>query len=153
MSRQKVQVGRKATHLTGVIAPYESDIQAAAFEYMKTLRLPNGHALWDYAYAVPNGAMLAGDSAQRARMMNSMKRQGLKTGVSDIVIALPLDGFHGAYIEVKRNAKSPISDEQKAWSALMKSVGYYTRIVAGQDALFAAITDYWRGSLLRVVLP
>lgn len=143
MGRQKTQVGIKAAaRLTGVI-PYESDVQASAFEYMKTLRLRNGHSLWDFAYAVPNGAMLAGNAEQRARVMNSMKKQGLKVGVSDIVIALPLGIYHGAYVEVKREKGSVISDEQRNWLALMSSVGYFTHLALGTDQVLAAITAYW----------
>jgi hypothetical protein len=154
MGRQKVQVGRKAAaHLTGVIALYESDIQATSFEFMQTLRLPNGKTIWDYAFATVNGAQLAGNGEQRARAMAALKKQGLKTGVSDIVIAYPLGGFHGAFIEVKRDKSSKVSQDQKDWVTLMKDAGYSAKVTAGLDATRAAILDYWRGHLIRSVVP
>lgn len=154
MGRQRTRIGRKAaTHVTGVLAPYESDIQATAFTFMQTLRLTNGNSLWDYAFATVNGAQLAGNGEQRARAMASLKKQGLKVGVSDIVIALPLDGFHGAFIEVKRDKKSKPTQEQKDWVALMQLTGYYAKITYGFDETRDAILDYWRGHMIRSVVP
>jgi hypothetical protein len=155
MGRTRTTTGRAATaRATGLVtALYESDIQANVFELMKTLRLANGRSLHEYAYAVPNGSMLAGTPAQRARYMAALQKQGLKPGVSDIVIALPLGTYHGAYIELKRDKNSKTTQAQKDWRALMHDVGYFSRIAVGQDAAFAAVQEYWRGDLLRVVLP
>jgi len=155
MGRTRTTTSRAATaRATGLVTTlYESDIQASVFDLMKTLRLSNGRSLHEYAYAVPNGSMLAGTPEQRARYMAALRKQGLKPGVSDVVIAIPLGGFSGAYIELKRDKISKTTQEQKDWCALMHDAGYFSRVVVGQDAAFAAVQEYWRGDLLRVALP
>lgn len=86
--------------------------------------------------------MLAGSQAQRARYMNFLKTQGLKTGVSDIVIALPRGQYHGAYMELKRDASSRITPDQRGWIELMSAVGYCSAIVKGYDAARKFAEDY-----------
>lgn len=146
MSRQRYVTGRAAARAVGVITkPLESDIQATVFEFLKTIPTYTGMSLWDFSYAVPNGAMLAGSAEQRARYMNALKKQGFKNGVSDIVIAFPLHGYHGAYIELKRDKRSPISDDQTTWQSRMKTAGYFTAIAVGLDEALAAVRTYWSG--------
>lgn len=79
--------------------------------------------------------------------MASLKKQGLKNGVSDIVIALPLHGYSGAYLELKRGKKEvrDIGDAQKAWLTRMGDVGYYAAIAAGIDEAIEHVTRYVRG--------
>lgn len=86
--------------------------------------------------------MLAGPVAQRARYVNFLKAQGLKPGVSDIVIALPRGPFHGAYMELKREAGSRTSDAQEDWVALMNAVGYRSAIVKGYEEARQFAQDY-----------
>lgn len=75
--------------------------------------------------------MLGGGPKARGRYMNFLKAQGLKVGVSDVVIALPCGPYHGAYMELKRDEDSAVSAEQKEWVDLMAKVGYRADIVVG----------------------
>lgn len=112
---------------------------------------------------VPNGTQLAGGGARRAIYMKSLKAQGLKPGVSDLVIAYPrrnraspLDGvwFHGAYIEMKRvrsaysgpaAVKAALRPEQKEWLTLMNSVGYWVCVAYGFEEFKENVEIYLRG--------
>jgi VRR-NUC domain. len=146
MARTRYVTGRAAARAVGLITkPLESDIQTAVFDLLKTFPVYTGMTLWDFSYAVPNGTMFAGTAEQRAKYMNALKKQGFKPGVSDIVIAFPLHGYHGAYIELKRDKRSPIRDEQITWRARMKTAGYFAEIVVGQDEAFDAVRRYWSG--------
>jgi len=100
---------------------------------------------------VPNGTELAGSMAGRARYMASLKSQGFRTGVSDLVIAYPMHGYHGAYIELKRDRKayggpaaiaSAIRNEQKTWLLLMREVNYWTAIAYGLDEFQESVRSY-----------
>lgn len=95
--------------------------------------------LIDFTYMVPNGIKLGFEAG---RYMNFLKAQGLKSGVSDIVIALPVGPYHGAYMEFKRDDKSPVSDNQQEWLDLMASVGYYSGVVRGFDAAVKFTMEY-----------
>ncbi len=136
---------KRVRRLGAVTKPKESDHQATYFEWLKTVPVrvfKKPHTLWDFAYAIPNGTMFAGDARQRAMYMNSLKRQGFKVGVSDVNIDLPLGPYHGARFELKRDAKSPVSKEQIAWRDLMEAAGYYAKIVRGYDEIVAETRNY-----------
>lgn len=126
----------------------EGDHQAAYFDWLKTTYVRyagSSRPLHDYAFATMNGMPVAGARVSRAKYIAAMKRRGMKDGVSDIVIAFPANGYHGAYFELKRDKDSKVADDQKAWVALMNSVGYYARVVVGYDALVAATKDFLTG--------
>jgi hypothetical protein len=86
----------------------------------------------DFAYHVPNGVWIPGSPAMTARIMQSLKAQGLKPGVSDIVIPLRTKlGHPGAYIELKREKGSKTSEEQLWWLQLMEAQGYFAGLARG----------------------
>lgn len=90
-----------------------------------------GTTLADFSFAVPNGVMLGGSAKSRGRYVNFLKAQGLKPGVSDVMVALPRGPYHGAFMEFKRDDGSKISDEQRKWIDRMNKVGYLADIVVG----------------------
>jgi hypothetical protein len=126
----------------------ESQIQKDFWTYLGMIPVPEGGVLQDYSYAVPNGVWIPGDPKRSARLINSMKAQGFRPGVSDIVIALPRHGFHGAYLELKRDLKSPTSDEQLEWVRRMSRVGYFAEIAHGSADAMAAVQRYLSGHRL-----
>jgi hypothetical protein len=149
ISERAGEMGRTTVRLKSQIGavPLESSAQKAFFEYLKTVACPQHPkmTLFDVAYAIPNGQMIAGDARQRARYMNFLKAQGLKPGIPDVCIAYPIGRYHGAYIEMKRTAKSPVSAAQKEWLALVASVGYYTAVAAGFEAAVAHTKVFLKG--------
>jgi len=100
--------------------------------------------LIDFMYAVPNGVKLGGRS--RGRYMNALKRRGLKDGVSDLVIAYPVEPYHGMYLELKAHPRSKITDEQHDWRHLMDAVGYYACVGIGFDDSLREIQSYLSGT-------
>lgn len=137
--------------------PLEKDQQEALFEWMSYIRVPlsRGGAkgliapewipLTDLAYAVPNGTAIAGTVKQRAMYMAALKRQGFKTGVSDIVIPFPTIAYHGLYLELKRKKSSVVTEDQTTWRDLMRRLDYRAEIVVGFEAAKAIIVDYLAG--------
>lgn len=118
---------------------HEDAEQAAVFDWAAYHQ-----ELW-WMHAIPNGAFLAGDSTARAIQMKRLKRQGLKTGVSDIFLPLPRGGYHGLYIEMKRRkdqGSSSVSDEQVQFQKAMIEAGYDCRICYGADEAIGAIKEY-----------
>jgi hypothetical protein len=110
---------------------------------------------------VPNGTQLAGSRVHRAQYMASLKSQGFRPGVSDIVIAYPIWGqiagrciWPGAYIEMKRvreaykgpaALKAAIRREQVEWLELMESVGYWTAVSYGAEDFKTLVSSYLKG--------
>lgn len=86
--------------------------------------------------------------------MASLKAQGFRPGVSDLVIAFPVGDSHGAYIELKRDkdsyggpaaVASAIRKEQKGWLRLMESVGYWVGVAYGLEEFKSLVRSYLAG--------
>lgn len=101
---------------------------------MKTLPIAEyieaGAKVGDYLYSIPNGGKRGKSEAIR------FKRQGLKAGVSDLHLALPMNGYHGLWIELKRpivkgEKKPDVSKSQKAWLARMNLAGFKAVVCFG----------------------
>lgn len=96
-------------------------------------------------FAIPNGAMLAGDARLRAIRMAMLKRGGLRVGVPDMFLAVPkmLHGhttFHGLFLELKRIG-GKASPDQIAMATLLRR-DYNVVIVEGCDEAMRAIKAY-----------
>ena len=90
-------------------------------------------------FAIPNGGN------RNIREAARLKRQGVKSGVSDIFLPSAKGGFHGMFIELKRrklDGPSKVAPNQRAFLAVMKAHGYKTVVCYGADEAIAAIQDY-----------
>ncbi len=134
----------------------EGDMQAQCMKWLETVPAPGfpGHKLGEFCYAVPNGIWLPGANLQqRIRVIMTMRRQGLKKGIPDTIIDLPLHGYHGARIELKRlpvaNSSGPttskMGDEQIVWLQRLRAVGYFCEVAVGVAGYCAAVGRYLRG--------
>jgi len=59
-----------------------------------------------------------------------MKKEGVLSGVSDIMLPVARNGFHGLYIELKAG-KNKASSNQKWWIAETTKQGYYSVVCFG----------------------
>ena len=95
-------------------------------------------------YHVPN-------EGQRSRATGGrMKCEGLKSGVPDICLPVPRDGFHGLYIELKRTKGGRITVEQAEWLENLAAEGYYACICKGWEKASELIVQYLKGGLRYV---
>jgi hypothetical protein len=141
---------RMAAGCEGRAHPLEVEEQKTCWSWLASVVVGN-RSLQEYSYHVPNGTQLGGARVRRAQYMASLKSQGLKPGVSDLVIAYPVGQYHGAYIELKRlreSYKGPaalaasVSKEQQAWLLLMASVGYWASVAYGASEFKEQVRAY-----------
>lgn len=78
-----------------------------------------------------------------------LKAEGAKAGTNDIFIALPLNGFHGFWLEVKTE-KGRATENQKDFQKAMKARGYHCVFGYGLDDCKQKITEYMEGKIERV---
>jgi hypothetical protein len=133
----------------------EGDMQAQCMKWLDTIPAPGMPGrVGDYTYAVPNGIWLPGADVQmRIRVIMTMRRQGMKKGVPDVTIALPLHGYHGCIIELKRlrvaNSSGPettcMGEEQIVWLERLKLAGYFVEVAVGVPGFCAAVSRYLAG--------
>ena len=112
----------------------EDDIQELIFEWASYQSDP---AL-ELMHHVPNGGQRHIATAVR------LKRLGVKRGVPDIVLPVSRKGFHGLYLELKKD-KGKVSDQQKEWLLRLNQEGYMAVVAFGFDQATKIISDYLRG--------
>lgn len=98
-------------------------------------------------FAVPNGASLAGPAHARAKQMQRLKAEGLRNGTPDIFIAYPYGGYHGLFIEMKRQKGGTLSKEQKQWLERLNEQGYLAKRCNGWEAAKEVIECYLNGTI------
>lgn len=125
----------------------ESDHQIALMKWLDTVPAPNmgGPKLGHFAFAVPNGVWVPAPIDLRMRIIITMRRQGLKKGVPDVWIMLPLHGWHGCIIELKRDERSQIAPEQIEWLDRLRGAGYFVELARGIQEATAAVNRYLAG--------
>lgn len=86
-------------------------------------------------FHIPNGG------SRHVAEAISLKKQGVKKGVSDLFLPIPKNGFHGLWIEIKAK-KGRVSPEQQAWIDDMLALGYAAIVAYGADAAITGIKSY-----------
>ena len=96
--------------------PLEAEEQKALFEWAGYMG--GRHPELKFMYHVPNGGR------RNAREAAMLKAEGVKAGVPDIVLPAARGGYHGLYIELKRQKSGSLSKEQRAYLEYLKEQGY-----------------------------
>lgn len=140
------------TTSTGSVTPIrarrdeESQHQQALIRWASMARFP-GHVagvlatefIGDYLYAVPNGGARSKATAGR------LKAEGVKAGVWDLKLEVPIGRSPGLWIEMKAG-KNSLTDGQKAWKLRMERLGYRCAVCWSWEAARDAIGEYLQGS-------
>lgn len=77
-------------------------------------------------------------------MASKAKKQGNRKGICDICIPCARRGYHGAYIEMKRQKGGKLSPEQVEFLAHLEAEGYYKSVAKGADHAIE-ITKFYFG--------
>lgn len=93
----------------------EHNEQSAYFDWLQIMS--NRHEQLNWIFAVPNGGKRHIGTAKK------LKKEGVKSGVPDIFIPIPSDGYHGLWIEMKYG-KNTLSSNQIDWMNYLISAGY-----------------------------
>lgn len=96
-------------------------------------------------HAIPNGGARGNDSQTNKIRGAMLKAEGVKKGVPDIFLPMPLNGYHGLYIEMKvaDNKKGRPSAEQLAFLDNVGKLGYAYAICYGAEQAKKVICQYY----------
>ena len=108
----------------------ESGEQEAVVQFCELMRIPVVH--------IPN------EGKRRAAYAAQMKRMGLAKGFPDLFIPVARSGFHGLFIELKRDHGSKPTEPQRAWVEYLNRAGYRAAVCHGADAAMKEIENYFR---------
>jgi hypothetical protein len=126
--------------VTGLPVPTEHIEQAAVVAWAEDMS-----AKWPelaMLFAVPNFAGHMGRAATRLRAGAKAKREGRKAGVPDLVLPVARHGYHGLFIEMKRQRGGTVSPEQREWHTALREQGYAVYVCKGAFAAITVLTAY-----------
>lgn len=90
-------------------------------------------------YHVPNGGKRDSATAR------ALKRQGVKAGVSDLVLPVARCGYHGLYIELKAPG-GKLEQSQVGFIQAVEAQGYFARVCVGWRAAVRTLSAYLDGT-------
>lgn len=114
--------------------PTEEQEQAYLFQWamLMTNRFPELSLL----FHIPNGGARSLTEAVR------FKRAGVKKGVPDLFLPVARGGFHGLFIELKRERGGRVSKEQKEWLSALEAEKYRAVVCNGAEEACNEIYNY-----------
>lgn len=119
----------------------ERDEQAALMQHAAIRARTD--ARWGLLFAIPNGK-----AASSIREAVIAKRTGLKRGVPDLFLPVPMTGLHGLFVELKRTngTDSDLSAEQRDWLTRLHQQGYRAIVAYGWVRAAEEIEWYLAGN-------
>lgn len=87
-------------------------------------------------FAIPNGGARSKGEAGK------LKAEGVKSGVSDIFCAYPVEGRHGLFLEMKSLQGARPKGEQRGWLEDSEELDYAAAWARGADAAMQIWLDY-----------
>ncbi|GBG14344.1 transcriptional regulator [Novimethylophilus kurashikiensis] len=131
------EVPKKARPTKARKAELEGEEQAQLIKLFRQLFPAEGPLL----IHIPNGG-----SRKNAFEGWRLKEQGVRAGVSDLMLPVARGGFFGLWIEFKAAPPNDagVSDSQKDWVALMRAQGYQAEVCLGVEAAIAVLEAYMR---------
>ena len=118
----------------------ESSLQIACMRWL----MLQYRDIWEVATAIPNGGQ------RPMRIINGrlmcpagvkLKREGVKAGVSDVIIFRATKKYHGLHIEFKTTTGRQ-SETQKRWQNKMEIEGYKYEICRSFEEFVKIIANY-----------
>lgn len=101
---------------------------------------------FDLAYPKFAGRLFhVANGGKRTRLeRHLLVKQGVRKGVPDLVLPVPVSPHHGLYIEMKAEDPyaSPVSDAQDDWIAFLVSQGYFATVCRGSQEAMDIIRHY-----------
>lgn len=119
---------------------HEGQEQALVIRWLRGEKMrgtPVGQ-LYDVTYHVPNGGQRHKATAA------ALKRQGVKSGVSDLVVMEARGGYFGLYLEFKATPPrhAALQESQRDWLALADERGYCAVLARGFEEAKAVLAWY-----------
>lgn len=116
-------------------AELEGAEQAQLLKAFRDLQPAVGHLL----IHIPNGG-----SRKNAYEGWRLKEQGVRAGVSDLLLPVARGGFFGLWIEFKAAPpnNASVSESQQEWVDLMRAQGYRAEVCLGEAAALQVLQEY-----------
>ena len=114
----------------------ESAHQAQVIEWSRWAYKTGKYPMLNMLHCSLNGVKLSGTQARIA------KGQGMLSGVPDLFLPVPKNGYHGLFIEMK-SEKGRLTENQHWFLTNAESLGYKTAVCYSAKEAIAAIQAYY----------
>ena len=119
-----------------MIIPIEAQEQTTLFQWAAMMsRFYPELALM---HAIPNGG------SRNPIVARNLRLQGVRAGIPDICLPCARNGFHGLYIELKRQKGGRVSVDQKKMLLALNEQGYKAVVCNGWEEAKNTILEYMR---------
>ena len=98
--------------------------------------------VWTYRNRIPELKCFFAIPNQGAARLKNLQTEGTMRGVFDTFLAVPRNGKHGLFGELKRRKGGKVSLEQYNFAALVVSQGYEAQIWYGCEEAWTSILQY-----------
>lgn len=115
--------------------PLEAQEQTWLFDWINNVQRLKWPEL-ELVYAIPNGG-----SRNKVEAAN-LKRQGVNKGIPDICVPVARGGYHGLYIEMKRQHVGGLTEDQKDKIQKLRAQGYRVEVCRGFQKAADVIEEY-----------
>jgi hypothetical protein len=110
----------------------ESGMQMALFCWCATSGIPE----LKWLFHIPNGG------SRHIAEASKLKAMGVKSGVPDLFLPIPVKDWYGLFIELKRLDKGVVSKEQSEWLFNLNNQGYRTLVCFGWEQAKNELLEY-----------
>lgn len=84
------------------------------------------------------------EGKRSARYGAELKRLGMRKGFPDLFLPKARKGFHGLFIELKRDVSCKPTKEQMDWIVKLNADGYLATVCYGADSAIREIENYFK---------
>lgn len=112
----------------------ESEEQIKVIQWCK--RNSKQYPELDLIFHIPNGG------ARHIAVASKLKLEGVKAGVPDLLLPVSRRGYHGLFIEMKREKGGALSPKQKYWFTKLKEQKYAVVRANGSTPAINLIKSY-----------
>ena len=92
----------------------------------------------DLLFAIPNGGQ------RHPAVAVKLKAEGVKPGIPDLFLPVARYGFHGLFIEMKREKGGTVSKIQKQKIMELQAQGYMVAVCKGFEHAKSVLEDYFK---------
>jgi hypothetical protein len=113
---------------------------AEQVELMRLVKMSEGkYPALKLMFACPNGSL------RHHAVAAKLKAEGVKPGVPDLMLPVPIGGYTGLAIEMK-SMTGYASREQKDWIEALRSNGWRAEVCRGREAAWKVVLEYVEAS-------
>ena len=120
----------------------ESAHQAQVVEWSRWAYKTGKYPMLNMLHCSLNGVKLSGTQAKIA------KGQGMLSGIPDLFLPVPKNGYHGLFIEMK-SEKGRLTDNQHWFLTNADSLGYKTAVCYSAKEAISAIEAYYSQETIK----